>query len=489
MQLPARFLSLALLGAVLHASAGGAALAQPPAPLPALKVSENQRFLVTADGQPFFYRGDTAWELFHRLNREQAVEYLDLRAKQRYNVIQAVALAELEGLTDPNPYGDLPLTEFDPARPALTPGSDPKNAAAYDYWDHVDFIVAEANRRGLYIGFLPTWGSWAPNERKQDTRIVFTAANAQAYGEFLGKRYRDKGIIWIIGGDRSANGVEANWRAMAKGLAIGVSGKEDYSALLMTFHPRGGATSSTWFHADPWLDFNMQQTGHSPQPTNPDAKTTWQKITDDYQRTPAKPVLDGEPLYEDHPIGFAAAKDNGYSFDAHIRQRAYWHVFAGAFGHTYGHHSVWQMFSPGKRPINGPLLYWNEAIHRPGAAQMQHLRALIESRPVLARVPDQSLVVDVLKGADTLTATRGDDYAFIYSAQGRKFAAQLGKISGAQVTAWWFNPRNGAAEKIGTFDNTGTREFVPHLHGGFGTDLVLVLDDASKNFSAPGSRP
>ena len=58
-------------------------------------------------------------------------------------------------------------------------------------------------------------------------------------------------------------------------------------------------------------------------------------------------------------------------FDAHVRQRAYWDVFSGAFGHTYGDHSVWQMYAPQRKPVNGPLLYWNEAIHRPGAAEMQ----------------------------------------------------------------------------------------------------------------------
>jgi uncharacterized protein DUF4038 len=76
--------------------------------LPLLKVSENRRFLVTADRQPFFWLGDTAWELFHRLNREEAVRYLRNRAERRFTVIQAVALAELDGLNDPNPYGHRP---------------------------------------------------------------------------------------------------------------------------------------------------------------------------------------------------------------------------------------------------------------------------------------------------------------------------------------------------------------------------------------------
>jgi hypothetical protein len=460
------------------------------APLPKLAVSENRRFLVTEDGQPFFWLGDTAWELFHRLDRNQAVAYLDDRAAKKFNVVQAVALAELDGIDVPNAHGDLPLVERDPARPALTPGADPRDPAAYDYWDHVDFIVEEANRRGIYVGLLPTWGAWVPVAGRAQPKAVFNVANAEAYGRFLGQRYAQRGVIWILGGDRVLAGHEDIWRALARGIAIGANGREDYAGLTMTCHPNGGGTSSAWFHEDTWLTFNMQQTGHGLEPAAGDAKrkTTWQKIAADYDRTPTKPVLDGEPLYEDHPIGFGAAKDNGYSFDAHVRQRAYWHVFAGACGHTYGHHSVWQMFAPGRPGINGPLNYWTEALQRPGAAQMQHVRALIESRPMLSRVPDQSLVVDALGGHDYIAATRGDGYAFIYSAQGRRFTVNFGKFSGDRVVAWWFNPRTGAVEKIGTIENRGPREFVPHVHGGFGTDNVLVLDDAARSFPPPGTR-
>jgi hypothetical protein len=451
-------------------------------PLPRLQVSPNHRFLVQEDGKPFFYLGDTAWELFHRLDRKQALEYLDTRKAQRFNVIQAVALAELDGVGDPNAYGDLPLLNRDPARPAVTPGANPGNAQQYDYWDHVEYIVDQANRRGIYIGFLPTWGRWMPHPNLRGEPI-FTKENAQSYGEFLGKRFGRKGIIWILGGDRPATGFEDYWRALARGIAIGVSGKEDYGALLMTFHPTGARSSSENFHADSWLDFNMQQTGHGPA----DQVRPWERIARDYALTPIKPVMDGEPLYEDHPIGFRQAKELGYSFDAHVRQRAYWDVFAGAFGHTYGDHSVWQMFSPGKAPINGPLFYWNEAIHRPGAAQMQYVRALIESRPFLARVPDQSIVANPLTGADYIAATRGDDYLFIYSGQGRPIIVNMGKISGRQVKGWWYNPRTGTSTPIGTFENQGTREFICHPLSGFGTDMVLVLDDAEKNYPAPGT--
>lgn len=448
------------------------------APLPRLKVSENRRFLVTETGQPFFYLADTGWELFHRLDRKQALEYLTVRAAQRFNAIQAVALAELDGVTTPNAYGKLPLTAGDPSRPAVTPGNNPANPNQYDYWDHVEYIVDQANARGIYIALLPTWGSWV-NSGGRDRGIV-TPANAQAYGEFLGRRFGKKGIIWILGGDRTPTGFEETWRVLARGIAIGVSGKEDYDAVLMSFHPRGGATSSTWFHDDPWLDFNMQQDGHG----QPWRALSWEKVRRDYDRTPVKPVLDGEPLYEDHPLAFRA-KELGYSFDAHVRQYAWADVFAGACGHTYGNHAVWQMFAPGRAPVNGPLMYWTQAIHRPGASQMQYVRALVESRPYLSRVPDPSLVAGALEPADHISATRGDGYLFVYSAQGRKFTVRMGAISGDRVKAWWLNPRSGAAEPFGDFENWGTREFAPPSEG-FGSDWVLVLDDASKGFGTPG---
>src|SRR5438067_105314 len=139
---------------------GALAVAQREKALPKLNVSDDHRFLVQQDGRPVFYLADTAWELFHRLDRKDAAEYLKTRAQQGYTVVQAVALAELDGLSDPNPYGKLPLIDRDPTRPATTPGANPSKTAEYDYWDHVDYVIAEANRNGIYVGLLPTWGSW-----------------------------------------------------------------------------------------------------------------------------------------------------------------------------------------------------------------------------------------------------------------------------------------------------------------------------------------
>ena len=450
-------------------------------PLPRLKVSDNKRFLVTMEGEPFFWLGDTAWELFHRLNREDVLRYLRNRSSLRFTVVQAVALAEFDGLDEPNAYGHRPLVGNDPATPDVKDGPD------NDYWDHVDYVVDQAAAHGLYIGFLPTWGDkW--NIRKGTGPEVFTPANAEIYGAWLGRRYKGAtNIVWILGGDRPVE-TDAHReiiRAMARGLRAGDGGSH-----LMTLHPPGGNGSSTWFHDDEWLDFNMRQNGHAAEFTG-----RYDQTRVDYDRTPIKPVLDGEPIYEDHPVAFDAKKF-GHSIAADARRPLYWNLFSGAFGHTYGHHSVWQMWTPARQPINNPLLPWLDAINQPGAMQMQHGRALIESRPFLSRIPDPTIIVVAQvatsvpgAGRYQFVSTRDADgtYAMVYAAVGRPFAVRMSAITGARVKAWWFNPRTGAASPIGTFANTGERTFTPPDRGEM-LDWVLVLDDEARKYPPPGQR-
>ena len=449
------------------------------APAPAgLKVSGDHRFLVTNDNKPFFWLGDTAWELFHRLDRGAADRYLETRAKQGFTVIQAVALAELDGLNKPSAYGHLPLQERDPARPAVIDG--PSN----DYWDHVDYIVDKANRLGLTIGFLPTWGDkwFGPAEAR-----IFDVQNAAVYGEWLGQRYRDKSLVWILGGDRLVenDGHRAILQAMAEGLKKGDGGSH-----LITFHAVGNKGSSEYFHETPWLDFNTRQNGHGTEYNG-----RYDQLRVDYERSPFKPVIDIEPIYEDHPIAFDAVRF-GHSTAADVRRPLYWNLFSGACGHTYGHHSVWQMASGQDDGVNRPLMTWSEALDQAGAAQMQYGRWLMMSRPFGQFVPDQEVIVPdkwttSVPGAGRyyFAATRASDgsCAMVYVPIARKFKVRMDKIAGPSVKAWWFNPRDGKAHEIGRFPNTGEQEFLSP-DPGEGLDWVLVLDDAAKALPAPGQR-
>ncbi|MGM0621427.1 MAG: glycoside hydrolase family 140 protein [Bacteroidota bacterium] len=436
-------------------------------------VSENKRFLVFEDGTPFFWLGDTAWELFHRLNKEETERYLENRRERGFTVIQAVVLAELDGLNTPNAEGEKPLIDNDPTQ---------INEA---YFRHVDWVIKKAEEKGMFIGLLPTWGDkW--NKKWGVGPVVFTPENARIFGEILGKRYKEfPNIVWIVGGDRPIE--EDSHRQIVSSMAGGLRAGDE-GVHLITFHPTGGLGSSEYFHEEEWLDFNMRQNGHNVNFTG-----VYENTLKDYNRIPVKPVIDGEPIYEDHPIQFNP-QQHGHSTSADVRRPLYWNLFSGAFGHTYGHHSIWQMWQPGRNPVNYPLMPWYEAINQPGSAQMQYGRKLMESRPFLARIPDNSIIVadDVTTsvpgaGQYRFLATRDSEgtYAMVYAPVGRPFTVKLDAVRSAEVIAWWYNPRNGEATKIGEFPGFGTRTFVPPTPGE-NLDWILVLDSANAGFDAPG---
>jgi len=434
----------------------------------ARKLHVSGRFLAYADGKPFFYLGDTAWALFHRTTREEADLYLADRAAKGFTAIQAVVLAEFDGLTTPNSYGDLPLRDNDPTKP---------NEA---YFKHVDYVVRRAERLGMYVAMLPTWGDkW--NKKWGVGPEVFTPENAEIYGEFLGKRYRDAAIIWVLGGDRSPENDRhlAIVRALARGLKKGDGGTH-----LMTYHPVGWDTSAKYFHADEWLDFNMFQSGHSKVDT-----PNYEFMAAAYALTPVKPALDGEPRYEDHPVDWDPKK--GWFDEYDVRQAAYWSMLAGACGHTYGDHDIWQFWQPGRTPISAARTPWRKALDHPGSSQVGVMRRLFESRPFTTLVPDMTVVEgDVGTGGDRKMAARASDgaFAFVYLPTGGSVTVKLSATSGRLAQAWWVDPRTGAAKRLEMLKTSGAHRFEAPSSGR-GNDWVLVLDDAARRFDEPGRRP
>jgi len=425
-----------------------------------LKISQNNRFLVFEDGTPFFYLGDTGWELFHRLNKEESEKYLENRRSKGFTVIQAVVLAELDGLNTPNAEGNKPLIDNDPLKPNE------------EYFKYVDWVINEAKEKGMFIGLLPTWGD------KVDKKwgvgpVIFNEENAYKYGQWIGNRYKDyQNIIWINGGDRDGGGNNKKiWDAIGEGI------KSVDKNHLMTFHPSGEQSSSKWFQESNWLDFNMCQTGHGQR-----SYAIYKRIVvRDYNLTPVKPCFDGEPRYEDHPVNWNP-NILGWFDDADIRQAIYWDLFSGGFGHTYGCHPIWQMLALGRQPVGLARHNWYDVLDLPGAFELIHARRLMESRPFLSRVPDQTLIVpSYFPETDYVVATRGDGYAFVYFPTGWAAEINLDKLGAKNINAYWFNPRNGEAKIIETFPGTGTRIFTPPT-GGRGNDWILLLDDASKNF-------
>ncbi len=467
----------------------------PSSALEPIRVHAEGHYLETSKGKPFFWLGDTAWELIHATTRDECSYYLNTRSRQGFSVIMTNVLGEADGLKKPTPEGLRPFKDNDPAQP-----DD-------GYFDRVVQIVDEAAARGLYVALLPTWGDkltapWGDGPR------IFRLDNlpvVRAYARYLGSKLKGHtNVVWILGGDRPPlldpnkpaefpqnQAIESGfspdtdwrpiWREIAAGLAEGLG-----STPVCVYHPNGGPNStSLTLPNEAWLSINGMQSGHGGGHDVP----VWDWVAHDFALTPAKPTLDLEPNYEDHPFNPWPTWNpaTGYFRDYDVRKQCYRSVLAGACGVSYGHHAIWPFVGARNPAINHTDRDWVDALHRPGGVQMQYLRRLIESRPFFARIPDQTLLTNPSPSpAQHIRASRDRDgtYAFIYFPTNDQSATiDLGKLHGSKLHAWWYDPRTGFAHSLGLIDNNGARTF---QSPSYGPDWVLVLDDAACGYPFPG---
>jgi len=433
-----------------------------------LIVSPNGHYLMEKNGKPFFWLGDTGWLMFLKLNREEADQYLEDRRKKGFNVIQVMVV---HSVGEVNVYGDSALINGNVATPKTIPGNDFSNRKEYDFWDHVDYIIDKAAEKEIYIGLVPVWGG---NVKAG----LVNQQQAKIYAAWLANRYKNKpNIIWINGGDILGSDSLEVWNTIGETLD---SIDKNH---LITFHPRGRTTSSLWFQNENWLQMNMFQSGHRTYAQDTSSsepfrfgEDNWKYVNLDYNKTPMKPVLDAEPSYEGIPYGLHDTSLPRWK-DKDVRRYAYWSVFAGAAGFTYGDNAVMQFRKAGEKTgAYGAHDYWFDAINDPGAGQMIWLKKLMLSKFYFDRIPAQALIADQGKRYDYIAATRGKDYAFFYDYTGRNFKVNMKEIPFAKISASWYDPRNGNKTRIGIFSTNGIREFNPPGEEKDGNDWVLIFE-------------
>jgi hypothetical protein len=434
-----------------------------------LMVSEENRYLKHENGTPFFWLGDTGWLLPQRLDRDEVGYYLEQCSRAGFNVVQ---VQTVNGVPAMNIYGQYSMIDGFNFK-------DINRKGVYGYWDHMDYIIKTAAQKGIYIGMVCIWGGLVKNGYMDEEQ-------AKAYGKFLAERYKDDpNIIWIIGGDIRGDVKTSVWETLAKTI------RSIDKNHIMTFHPLGRTLSATWFNDAEWLDFNMFQSGHRrygqrngdgdyPIEENTE-EDSWRFVERSMAMKPMKPVLDGEPSYEHIPQGLHNPNEIRWK-DYDVRRYAYWSVFAGAFGHTYGHNSIMQFYRPGRGAAYGATIPWYDALKEPGFNQMQYLKNLILTFPFFERVPDQSIIVGKNgERYDRAIATRGKDYLLVYNYTGRPMQIDLSKISGTKKNAWWYSAKSGEFAYIGEFDN---KTITFQYDSGYmsGNDQVLIVVDSTKDY-------
>jgi hypothetical protein len=414
-----------------------------------VRVAQNGRYFVDSGGKPFFWLGDTAWPLFAQYPKAQAEAYLKNRAAKGFTVIQGVlawgtGTGSESKVPMANALGDKPWLNDNPATP---------NDA---YFRHVDSLVEFANREGLVLAMLPTWGFYV-----NDTGLI-NMSNARTYGRWLGARYKSApNVIWVNGGDRIGTGFEKVYGELAQGLREGDGGSH-----LITYHPCGWRSSSYYFHPERWLDFNMIETWSS-------WPMIYNAVLSDTLLSPTKPVVLGEGAYENGP-----EYPDGPITPLIVRRQAWWTVMAGGFP-TYGQDQMWRM-APG----------WERTFDTPGAAHVCRMKEIVTRRNWWEMVPDQSIFASGISSERTLnTAMRSpkNDYAIVYLSSQCTVFLNLDKIASRTVKVSWVNPVTGESKAAGAFEtgNLNGEVFPGATKEHFTTpghweDAVLILETVAE---------
>jgi hypothetical protein len=325
----------------------------------------------------------------------------------------------------------------------------------------VDHVVNRANELGLVMG-LVTAKSWHVNRTPEQ---VFDEQNAYTFGRFLAGRYKDNAVIWYPGGDSVPGRDGAVWVAMARGLRDGCGGTR-----LISSHGSGQTSSSAWYHNADRLDLNTIQSGHT------FGSDSYASVSKDHAMSPAKPTVDMEPAYENHPTGAGEPRA-----DAHkVRTQAYVAMLAGAAGHAYGSLDLFWFFKPGDGPFpRDGFMDWRAAMNDPAAGQMRALRRLFGRRPWYRLMPDQSVPAsDPGSGPFRVVAARARDNGFViaHAPEGKPLSIHMDQVSGKAVKAQWYDPRE---HRIGVWRRRAVvgHRIVPH--GGTIEALVPGLSPGS----------
>lgn len=418
-----------------------------------LKISKNNRYFVQTNGTPFTWLADTAWTMPQRMKWDDVEYYLKARKRQGFTVLQIVALDPEQDVEMRNPAGEKALLNND------------LNTPNERYFAYLDWILDRAQTYGFYVLLLPVWGQLVVgcDWMGQTFEKTVSEENAYRYGQWIGHRYRDRNnILWCLGGDRQPihQGVDYRnvWRRMAEGLAKGVLNQElkydkqdpAWKELLITYHPCHEAetgecsTMSYWTDDEAWISYIMLQSGHGTGPKN------YELVEKEYHREHTMPVWDGEPAYELMPTMWPLDESTPFHGSWMVRKRAYWALFSGAFGHTYGHGCVWCSISEKERNAFNPCT-WYEALHYEGAEQILYVRTLIDTMQIMTYQPIKEICSDMPEDNIDLhiQACESPDRKKIcaYFPSGGTARLKLGTFwdvsENKEVFLWWYNPRDG----------------------------------------------
>lgn len=398
-----------------------------------IKVSPSKRYLVYDDGDPFFYLGDTAWEITWKSYKEQVLQYISDRKRKGYTTIQMVALSHqyLHPYGMRNRYGETTFLNSNYYK------INPR------YFDYLDFIVKTVNDSGLVIVLCPLWAPQSEVDRELDRNDLYlTKEETLNLAKYISSRYSGFNLVYIIGGDHSYNTIERKkfWTDYAN-LIKRCSGYQQ----LCTCHPNGWSASFEFFdNYTTWLDFHMYQSSHILG-----GDYTWFAAKMGYTKEPPKPVLDGEPLYEDIINNWWDAIDT-IVFQVYrmkpidVRQASYESILSGALvGITYGANGVWQWHTEELPGSHMPRFTVIESLKFHGSDCMTVLRNIMEKYQWYELIPQYDLISEFKSKENFIPVAENQKYGIIYIPKNTEYIKIKLNSDFIYCSYFWLNPDNG----------------------------------------------
>jgi hypothetical protein len=395
----------------------------------ALRVSDNRRYLVHADGTPFFWLSDTAWNGALKSDAQSWARYLTDRASKGFTGVQFVTTQWLAAAGN----ADLRLAYLGRERIWIDPV----------FYQWMDERIDALNAHGLVAAPVPIWAAhW--NKRTLDLNPGTSLPDDQIIllVRYLVARYGAHQVIWILAGDSDYRGERAErWKKIGRA----VFGAQP--SRLATMHPAGQEWVADEFRHEPWFSFNGYQSGHG----DSDEAMRWLvegPPSQDWKTEPHHPIINLEPNYEGHK-GYTHRKP----FDAHaVRRAAYWSLLVSPpAGVSYGGHGIWSWELKSNEPMNHPGTGvsppWQEAIRLPGSTSMKHLKTLFTSLAWWRLRPAPELLMEQPGANDPsrfVAVAKAEDgaWALAYLPAGGSIALRTEQLANVGL-ARWFNPRAG----------------------------------------------
>ncbi len=412
-----------------------------------IEVSANGRYLQHADGTPWFWLADTAWNGALRSDKEDWSRYLQDRKQKNFTAIQLVTTqwrAAYENAEGQVAYTGRESIEIQP-----------------EFFQRIDERIGAVNDHGLLAAPVVLWAlgdeEYTPGKLPTDQAIRLA--------KYIVARYGAHHVVWFLGGDENYGGNRAeHWKQIGRA----VFGDRPHAPV--TLHPQGMQWHFDAFADEKWLDFLIYQSGHGD-----DANAlTWihsGPAAQKWQQDPPRPVINSEPPYEDHVAYQSRKPHTAYN----VRRASYWSLLsAPTAGVSYGAHGVWSWEHEPAVPLNhnssGTAQPWHEAMQLPGSDDMGHLAELFTSISWWTLRPDRSFVVQLgYDPADFQAVAQTEDgqTTLIYTPVGGtiRFQQERGV---REREAHWFNPRTG--ERTQAHQIKGGRYTTPNEE-----DWVLIL--------------